>query len=388
MKSVIILGRQPAISLAELETLFGGEKNNKAGATYAILDVANIDIPFARLGGAMKLGEIMGYVAANNLATELAALISQALPAKQGKINFGISAYELLLSPNELGNLALTIKTRLKKRGYSIRTIPNRDTALNTAQVWHNRLTSNRGLELLLIGQGKTVLVARTTNVQDIESYTIRDRARPKRDAKVGMLPPKLAQIIINLAVADKQPDTAYLLDPFCGTGVILQEAMLMGYNALGTDIEPRMIDYSTANLEWLNQECPDLKAKFSISPADARSANWRQPILAVASETYLGPVFYSPPSDTRLTSIVSDLNLLHKQFLQNLAEQIPIGTRLCLAVPAWRVKNCFWHLPILDQLTKLGYNRVAFKYAKSDQLIYHRPDQIVARELVVLIRK
>src|SRR5581483_12120222 len=65
-------------------------------------------------------------------------------------------------------------------------------------------LTGPTGIELLLIAthDGQTI-IARTTEVQDIDSYTLRDRGRPKRDARVGMMPPKLAQIIINLAVGE-----------------------------------------------------------------------------------------------------------------------------------------------------------------------------------------
>jgi tRNA G10 N-methylase Trm11 len=147
------------------------------------------------------------------------------------------------------------------------------------------------------------------------------------------------------------------------------------------------MVEYSTANLQWLEQKYP-LKTAFSLRVANAANATWPEPILAVASETYLGPAFDYLPAESQLMNIVSELNLLYKKVLQNLANQLPVGTRLCLALPAWRVKNGFWHLPTLDQLPKLGYNRVAFKFASSDQLIYHRPDQLVARELVVLIRK
>src|SRR6202012_2915276 len=135
--------------------------------------------------------------------------------------------------------------------------IPNQSAALNSAQVLHNHLTGPTGFELVLIRQGNQTIFAQTTDEQDIESYTIRDRGRPRRDARVGMLPPKLAQIIINLAGRHLPLDTTIdytlpynqhpvqtrLLDPFGGTGVLLQEAMLLGYAVQGTDIEQRMID-------------------------------------------------------------------------------------------------------------------------------------------------
>jgi hypothetical protein len=60
----------------------------------------------------------------------------------------------------------------------------------------------------------------------------------------------------------------------------------------------------------------------------------------------------------------------------------------MCIAVPAWKKKDGFVHLPTLEKLTELGYTRLSFESADEQDLIYHRPDQTVARELVVLIRK
>src|SRR6185503_10002944 len=105
-------------------------------------------------------------------------------------------------------------------------------------------------------------LLAQTLFVQDIEAYGARDQARPARDARVGMLPPKLAQIMLNLSAGPLRASAEELarlrvLDPFCGTGVILQEALLMGYSVLGTDIDERMVDYSRRNIKWLFQKNP-----------------------------------------------------------------------------------------------------------------------------------
>jgi len=50
--------------------------------------------------------------------------------------------------------------------------------------------------------------------VQDINAYTKRDFGK-KRDMDTGMLPPKLAQMMINIANNGKQEITS-LYDPFC----------------------------------------------------------------------------------------------------------------------------------------------------------------------------
>jgi hypothetical protein len=388
MQSIAILGRQPAISLAELEALFTADKITCLNDSSALLDVPVSEIPFARLGGTIKLAEVLGSANAKDIRNYLGKLVRDLPLSKQGKINLGLSSYGFTTNPKVINDLALSLKGQMKAHGYKVRVVPNRTVSLNTAQVWYNRLIGNSGLELLLVASADKVFVARTVDVQDINDYTIRDRGRPKRDTHVGMLPPKLAQIIINLASGDTKPDNKILMDPFCGTGVILQEALLMGFEAIGSDIDPRMVDFSTINLDWLRHEYPRFSFKSEVILGDARIFKWPKRPDTLASETLLGPVFDQPPDDNRLTILISELNILHKKFLVNLHGQLATGSRLCLAVPAWRSKNQFRHLPVLDQLADLGYNRVAFKHADCGQLIYYRPDQMVARELVILIRK
>jgi len=53
--------------------------------------------------------------------------------------------------------------------------------------------------------------------------------------------------------------------------------------------------------------------------------------------------------------------------------------------VPAWFVGQDAKHLPVIGTLGELGFKRVAFEHALDQDLIYHREDQIVGRELLVL---
>jgi len=272
-------------------------------------------------------------------------------------------------------------------------------------------LTGLHGWELVVVhdsSNGKA-FIAQTIRVQDINSYRERDRERPKRDSKVGMLPPKLAQIIVNLAIGnpdDISPETVcepgdtgvitptlkdlIILDPFCGSGVILQEAALMGYHTYGTDLEERMVEYSRANMQWLIKQHKVMAPSCCrLETADATGATWHQPIDAVASETYLGRPFTSTPTNEILQQTVKDCDRIIGKFLKNIARQLRPGTRLCLAVPAWwKPEQGFVHLPLIDLLDDLGYNRMSFEHAGVDQLVYHRTDQIVARELLVITRK
>jgi tRNA G10 N-methylase Trm11 len=405
-QSVLLLGRQPALGVAELESLFGADSIRPVGTEAAVVSLPYSDIAFGRLGSSIKLGEVIAVLEQANWASlekylyKLGAQIAKDLP--EGKIQIGLSAYGFDITPQKLLANGLTLKKVLKKAGRSVRLSPNNEPALSSAQVIHNHLTGERGCELLFIRDGSNkIIIGRTRAVQDIADYTRRDRERPKRDARVGMLPPKLAQTIINLATGkledgqtaatpaatgQQQPT---ILDPFCGTGVILQEAILMGYNAYGTDLEPRMVDYSQKNLEWLSENYTLPPNSYVLEAGDATSHTWQPAPSVVACEGYLGQPFTAFPAEEKLRDVMQTCNTIAKGFLKNTHSQIAPGTRLCVALPAWQKKpGEFLHLGVLDSLESLGYNRISFEHAGNQDLIYAREDQIVARELLVLTRQ
>ena len=214
--------------------------------------------------------------------------------------------------------------------------------------------------------------------MQDIDAYTKRDQARPARDAKVGMLPPKLAQILINLCGSLRKGAT--ILDPFCGTGVVLQEALLMGYRAYGTDISERMIKYSEKNLQHFNFE------NYKLEVGDAADFKWSEKIDAVACEGYLGKPMSQVPTEIKLKVEKQECQAVVLGFLENLVGQIKTGTPVVMAIPAWlRENNSYSRLEILDEIEKLGYN---VNNKSREGLLYARVGQIVARDIIILRKK
>ncbi len=69
---------------------------------------------------------------------------------------------------------------------------------VKTATTLHEKLIE-RGCELMILAGDTGYTIAQTIWVQDIDAYTRRDINR-ERSMSVGMMPPKLAQIMINLA--------------------------------------------------------------------------------------------------------------------------------------------------------------------------------------------
>jgi len=388
MKSLIILGRQPFLGMAELESLYGAKVLSPIKPNAVLVDLPAQDIDFERLGGSIKLATVLNILDTtswNDLEAYLAKTIPEHLQyVPEGKFKLGISTYGIKVSPRTIQTSALKLKKIIKAEGRSVRIIPNKTAALNSAQILHNHLTSETGWELVFYRNDNKTIIALTKAEQDIDKYSRRDQNRPYRDAKVGMLPPKLAQIIINLATADMHQGD--VLDPFCGTGVILQESLLMGYNAYGTDLEPRMVEYTKKNLDWLSSAFSVASGLTEyVEEGDATKYKWDKKIDAVACETYLGKPLSKEPDAQLLKNIMTTCDHIHTGFLKNIAPQIKSGTRLCLAVPAWKTKSGFKHLLTLDKLHELGYTRLSFAHTPNREMLYYREDQIVARELVVL---
>ncbi len=430
---ICILGRQPAIGLAELEALYGAHVVTPFGDTCALVDA---DVDFSRLGSTVKMARVATDFPGSNVQRAFAWAnknVPQRLEKTTGKLQIGISVYGASISTGKVNAAALTLKKALRNAGHSVRVSPNTEPALSSAQSFHNKLAGRQGYELVVATDGKRTVVARLTDVQDIDAYTLRDRSRPKRDAFVGMLPPKLAQTIINLAagprldgeqtlgqaVLPNESDSAFpagarqerelnqlapsgsdeigkaagatpvVLDPFCGTGVILMEAALMGYNVYGTDLSEKMVRFTRDNMGWLQEKYDTHPDTALYEAADARDHIWRQPVDCVACEGYLGqPLGGQNPSTEKLQQIIADCDKVMHGFLENISSQLQPGTRLCIAMPSWFIGDKIFHLTTLDDLEKLGYNRIDFVHANATDLIYHRDDQVVGRELVVLTKE
>lgn len=394
MKYVAIAGRQPLISLAEIQALYD-KAARLVGKKLVFFEInedgeENISPDINRLGGSLKLGRFF-----NTDFSKLAKFLATTHP--EGKITLGISDFSKQKKSGLAKQKSMEIKRSLARVGRSVRVITSNEPEISSATAHHNQLGEKAGcFEIFLIDRE----IYLSLGTQNITAYTERDQARPARDAKVGMLPPKLAQILINLC--GKLPEGARVLDPFCGTGVMLQEAAIMGYTPYGTDLNERMVEYSKKNLSWLFNErnqkrfkiLPDLIQKKdqilnAISVGDATNFTWEGEIDAVAFEGYLGAPMSKPPVDIKFKTEKAKCREIAIGFLKNITPQIKSGTPVVMALPAWlRENGKYAGLNILDEIQEMGYNFEKFQDLSQSDLLYYREGQIVAREIIVIRKR
>ncbi len=387
---VFVLGRQPEISLAELQAVYHRTPKLLAGHLAGLDIEQETALATAKdLGSIVKVAELISDSFTLD-AESIARLTHHLFDQTTGKITLGVSHYGSSAKSKLTANFSQAMRASLEQSGHSVRLVPSEQAALSTAAVLHNKLAigNPKKVELLLTPApgSHRLVVAKTIYVQDISAYTLRDRGRPRRDTRNGMLPPKLAQTMINLARGACQlTRPTNLLDPFCGTGVILQEAGLMGLTTYGSDNNPRMIDCTQTNIDWLARRYR-LASRPRLTIADATDFSWQQWLAPdrlelIASETYLGRPYTSPPHLSELKSNLHDCNVIIGKFIANLSPQLPSGAGICLGVPAWYIRDHIHHLPCLAELPRHRLRSVT----TGANLIYHRPDQVVGRELLVL---
>ncbi len=391
---IFFLGINPKLSLAEIESRFGFETIKKCNDIYAILELEeapNIDL----LGGTIKISKTLGQTKlAENWEAQITNLILSLISEQKiTRLKLGLSFYSVNKSVQydikTLGRLLETIRNQSKKvhSDLNIRTVLPKDNQLSTAQIVHSGLLKRGGLSLDILMLKDELILAQTVQVPNLRKYTLRDKFKPRPDGKNGMLPPKLAQIMLSLS-STKNGST--ILDPFCGSGTVLQEALLQNFDVIGSDLNPKIVDDANQNLDWL-------KLKFRLSanlscklyPAlDATSNKWGDHFDTIVTEMFLGQALKKAPSNQDLIKIRRNCDAIFSGFLQNLSSQIKPGFKLVVAAPCWSLSHGkILDLESLEKLSALGYNLAKFK-SSDTPLVYIRSGQLVGRRILVLIKQ
>lgn len=418
MKYAFILGTNPALSLAELLAKLKNAKLEKYSQEVAIFEIENIDKNLIdELGGTIKIIELLDSIASktysNDLIVDRLAKMIQKLKQKDSKFRFGLSLYELADTRNIIKQISrqqknICIKLKQELRNYSIKLafLNSNEKALSSASVIKNKLMDENASEAVIISDNESVYIGKTVGVQNIDLYTYLDVNRPSRDLISGTTPPKLAKIMVNLASINS-PLTTYhlplttpvLLDPFCGSGTFLQEMALLGYkNLIGSDISSRAIQSTQKNLDWLAEK-RKLDINLKLFESDAKDLDKiidKKSIDAIISEVYLGPALLREAETEKLNEILKQLNNLYQGILPALCSVVKSSGLIILALPIFKTGNGYKTLALFDNLEQFGLkiiNPVADlkeNWIKNYQtsrgtIIYHRPDQLVWREIIVL---
>ncbi len=388
-----VLGNNRELSVAEIESVTGVHEFASREGDVLLLETEQTGPQLQdRLAGTIKVGSVVGEMEEwdKEACGELiAAMIDAGLP----RVEFGVSVYDAGDAHRakelrkEAERLGLEIKSRVKESGRPVRLVTSREKTLSAVVVTTNKLLE-RGGEFVLIVTKDKILIGQTEAVQDFEAWGERDFGRPARDAQSGMLPPKLARMMVNLSGAD--PIHSTLLDPFCGSGTVLMEAILLGYKeVIGSDISEKAVADTRKNLEWIQEKfigtlvpsSPDAtkvagNATLLVSPAQALSIP--KPVDAIVTETYLGPALHGREHPEFLKQNLSMLSELYRQSFGSLVNLVKPGGTAVVAFPVFQTKEGEQEVATRKMMESLGWK-------VERRLRYERAGQHVEREIFIM---
>jgi tRNA G10 N-methylase Trm11 len=363
-----LLGRTPLLSLAELQALLPHQTFTPVLPELVSVELESDEVAseiFTQLGGSLKVMKAEGQFTQISEETLLDYIV--AYLAQFPKPTFGLAEFGRSKKP---GISLQKIKNALKERSISSRFIESNRSGLSASVLLHQDV-----IEVNLIEDNETVMLAKTLAVQDIDDWTQRDRGKPYADRKKGMLPPKVARFMINLAVGREEGKRIY--DPFCGTGTVLLEALGHKCYAIGSDLDPKAVAGAHQNLTWF-AETYNIEPDFHVFHADVTSASLQdlkgQGVDAIVTEPFLGK---QTPQLTQLPNIFKGLEKMYFGAFKNWTKLLNPGGVVVIVFPFVQIeKQSFSLEKMIDKLSQLGYT------SSSEPIVYHRPDATVHRQI------
>ncbi|MBL7054107.1 hypothetical protein ISS06_02890 [Patescibacteria group bacterium] len=400
-----ILGHCPSLSVSEISKILLSKNNikiRKISEEYLLIDVAekiNVNQIQDRLGGTIKIGEIFFSTKKSFLLDTDSGIKNQLLelfPVNLKKIYFGFSLYysgEQSQSPSYyhwIKKIAITIKKTLKQKEISSRWVESKERMLSSVILQKNNILT-KGVEVVCLIDGKDIKVGKTISHQKFEQYEFFDFSRPVRPIAKGMIPLKLAKIMINIANIKKD---SVILDPFLGSGTILQQAILMGYNNLvGTDKDASAIGNSQKNIDWLIDQIKEKSINIKMFESNVLSIAKKikeKSIDSIITEPYLGAI-----KSINIKEELKNLSELYYLSFKQFKKILKPNKEVVIIFPVFKNDKELYFLPILDKIEKNGWKRQnlvpnvllnskVVKITSRKSIIYSRPSQRVLREIFI----
>lgn len=391
MKYFFVLGTNSALSAAELAAVIDFSEPRLLAPDFLVVDSPreiNAENLIKRLGGTIKIGRVEAEIKSGDDKNLEMRLRQMALARRQAgtgsKFNFGFSDYgKRAFNKKDLG---LKLKKYFSEENVSSRFVISREKTLSSVVVAQNKLLKN-GIEIILAGDGDNIIIGETLAVQPFKDLSLRDFGRPARDDMSGMLPPKLAQIMINLAQVNDLE--AVLIDPFCGSGTVLSEAIMMGYKHLfGSDISAKAVEDTRRNVNWTKElyKIEDVRLKLFVKNVlDLSKFIKGDSVAAIVTEPYLGP----QRGLIAFKTVISNLEELYSASLKEFHKVLQPGGRVVMIWPMFYGQRPmtpdYSGFKLLNMIPDNLRGSEFIKKHNRDTIIYGRPGQKVYREIAVL---
>jgi tRNA G10 N-methylase Trm11 len=318
----------------------------------------------ADLGGFIKIGDVTATLSTESVKEAFlqknkqakaqiskdvvgSGLISGMVAAASGKIIFGVSVYcaESSLRPVSRGIqrfVGSAVKRELAGCGRKSKFMgfakERKHPQLSHVEVLKKNLVENKAEALVCLGKEQT-FVATTIAVHNPFEFQKRDVGKPVQ-RKIFAISPRLARIMTNLAACT---EGKVFLDPFCGVGTILQEALLAKAKVIGVDINGWCVEAAMRNMEWLKSEYSLENTEYRVLQGDvhklSQKIGWEQ-VDCVATEPDLGPALRQVPTTSYALRITEKLEPLYYSLIEEAYKVLKKKGRLVMVSPYIKTRS------------------------------------------------
>ncbi len=274
MKYFFVLGRNPELSKAELYGYLNARdlsfKEIVLEENLLILDLNDkTSLNIQHFGGLLSFGKLVEF---SNKKDFLEFLEKEEF-VERDKFTYSV-----------IGNLDSSFFSEKFKRERKKAQIRNFGKRLRF-QSGENAFIPKSDVEIFAFSKGQEIFLGLAEQRFSSKEVEERDMKKPFRRESLA-ISPRLAKILINLSGA-KEGDL--ILDPFCGVGGIVQEAVLMGINCVGIDKDSDAIKGAKENLAWLKSNSP-FKGRYEFTNSNSLNAQNRH-YDSIVAESSLGEV-------------------------------------------------------------------------------------------------
>lgn len=404
-------GREFKLSIAEILAVFPGIKIITVSKQVTVFDGVSEDEILEKaknLGWSIKIMKIREVFPKEARIPEI---IRDYFEGKTGKIDYGINTFP---EKPELKKILIDTKKTLQASNISSRFVNKDFRNLSSVQITNEKLIKKE-TDLNFIFDSESLYFATSIFVQDIEWYGKRDFDK-ERSMQTGMLPPKLAQIMLNLVnpPAFSHPlnkgDFKVVYDPFVWLGTVLIEAVLAwSKKVFWSDLSKEMVKISSKNLE-------DLPKDFNYKIIEQNSKyiheiDFIKEVDSIVTEWYLWEIMTQKNINLdRIDSQKKKLADLYIWFFSGL-QKLQFKWNIVISFPFWEMNKKYYYFEeiyeiinkycnVLELLPKKlefwnqeqakqrenneGYHSF-IEVSKSGSLLYKRDNQLVGREIFKL---
>ncbi|MEM4182053.1 MAG: hypothetical protein QXX68_02800 [Candidatus Pacearchaeota archaeon] len=363
MEYFFVLGRNPKLSRAEIFLFLEARKLDFEEIFFEenilVLSISDdVNFSIQEFGGVLKLGKLKVF----SQKKDFLDFLQKNEFVQSDKFSYSI-----------IGNIDENIFIEKFKKERKKAFIKRRGKRM-LLQEGENFFISNADFEIFAFNK-KNFYLGLVEQEYNSKQDEFIDMKKPVRREELS-ISPRLSKILINLAGL-KEGDL--LVDPFCGVGNILIQALLKNISAFGFDIDKKAIEGAEKNLSWLSQNF-DFNANYKLERKNSLYLE-KFDFDAIVSEPQLGELVRKKlPNEEKEKFILSFENKIIP-FLKKFKEMKKENSRIIIVFPCF--ENFFVDIERIEKETGLKVFSFKNLYFPIEE---KRKEQYVNRQIFVFV--